>query len=187
MPFRTGHSTKRPAGGLRQAGGEGVCRERTRAGGGGRQGGQWHTCPQSAAASPPARVGRGRKEAAHTADSPAAWRPSCARQSCLRVSGNLAWAMPSASHTHTAPALCHKTGFIKAVGLTCPPNSSVGSAAKQDGTPKIETHVLHFYILFTSAPMPSLSVSFQTCAQEHTKNLISLITLFLLYPSDSRI
>lgn len=82
------------------------CAERGLRQEGGRQGGQWHTCPQSAAAPLPARMGRGRREAAHAADSPPAWRPSCACQSCLRVSGNLAWAMPSAFYTHSPPQLC---------------------------------------------------------------------------------
>lgn len=78
----------------------------------------------------PASMGRGRREAAHTADSPPARRPSCACQSCLRVSGNLAWPRPSASDTHATAAMCHKISFTRAPDLTLPlTNSSVSSAA----------------------------------------------------------
>lgn len=105
MPPRTGHSTQ---GCVRRAV-RGVCRERTWAGGG-RWGGQWHICPQlgrvSATVPRPASTGRGRKEAAHTADSPPAWRPSCACQSCLRIAGNLVWQCPPPP-THTPHQLCH--------------------------------------------------------------------------------
>ena len=101
MPPRTGHSTRRLAEGLRQASSEGGVQ------GGGQLGRPMaHLPPVRDGVShtpPPARMGRGRKEAAHAADSPhltpPAWRPSCACQSCLRISGNLGGQCPPPPHT----------------------------------------------------------------------------------------
>lgn len=113
---------------------------------------QKHICLQAGMVSvrrapPPASAGRGRKQAAYTADSPPAQSPSCACQSCLRVS-RMVWPGPSASYTHATPAMCHKIHFTEAVGLTLhPPNSSVGSpapkyTARQDVIPKIQMCLL---------------------------------------------
>lgn len=52
---------------------------------------------------------------------PARARPSCACQSCLRVLGNLAWPVPSASYPHAPPpVLRHQIRFLRAVDLMLP-------------------------------------------------------------------
>lgn len=100
----------------------------------------------------PASMGRGRKEAAHTADSPPAPRPSCACQSCPRVSGSLAWPMPLASYIHATPALCHTIRLTRAVDLTLSPPKTVLWAlqppkytTKQEVIPKIQIYALCIY------------------------------------------
>lgn len=124
MPPRTGHSTGGPAGGLRQASGEGVCRERGQPG---RP--MAHLPPVGDGVShtpPPARWG-GAGRRLHTqqippASTPPARRPSCACQSRPRISGNLGRQGPPPPSSHPPPQrramkLCSQEQSIQ----RCPP------------------------------------------------------------------
>lgn len=129
MPFRTGHSTKRPAEGLRQASGEGVCRERTQAGGG-QTGRPMAHLPPVSRGTTACQNGEGQEGGCTRSRFP----PSVETKLCLSIlpprlrKPGVGDAL-RLLHTLTAPAVCHEISFVKAVDLTCPPNSSAGSAA----------------------------------------------------------
>ena len=103
---------------------------------------------------------------------PASARPSCACQSCLRVLGNLAWPVPSASYPHAPPpALRHQISFIRAVDLMLPPqSSSVGSAPPntQPSSMSLLKSRCVVYIL-QSVPMSLFSTLFYTCIPRQKK------------------
>lgn len=85
-----------------------------------------HICPETGRVSvcpapPPARMGGGRKEAAHTADSTPARGPSCGCQSCLPPPEIWHGQCPQPS-THTPPSTVPLNQFYKSGGFNTVPS-----------------------------------------------------------------
>lgn len=134
-------------------------------------------------AATPASTGRGRKEAAHTADSPPAQRPGCACQSCRGVSGNLARPAPSASDMHATLARCHQISFTRVVDLTLPPHKQLPDLCSPQTTQPGKMACTKSRSLCSlcilkkkkkPAPMPLFHILLYSCIQEQKKNLIRL-------------